>query len=292
MRVATRAAGFVLSFGRRPTAPPSVLRQRPSIRTLSMSALPPTKLLYFDDSFLLSAEATVLAVLPPPDATSCWKLALDSTVFYPFGGGQPADAGHISALGASLSVSDVRLTDGVVLHSLVALPPAELQPGVRVSLQVDAALRLLHARIHSAGHLLDVALVRCGFALDGGGVLTAGKGMHTPQEMWVEYAGKVPPEQHAPLIEQLNAKLVELLAAGGAVTASQRSYAEATELCRSYGPLPAYWKVDSSPRVVLMADSGCPCGGTHVQSLSQLGRVTVTAIRVKKGVTRISYALS
>lgn len=260
-----------------------------------MSALPPTRLLYFDNSFQTTGEATVLSVLPPADATAPWKLALDATVFYPCGGGQPADGGHIStSTGALLSVSDVRLVNGIVLHSLTTPPPAELQPGARVGLHVDAALRLLHARIHSAGHLLDVAFVRCGFALDGNGALalTASKGMHAPQEMWVEYTGKVPPEQHAALIEQLNAKLRELVAAGGPVTTAIHTYEKAANLCKGYGPLPSYWKADSSPRVVLMADSGCPCGGTHVQDLAQLVGVCVTGIRVKKGVTRVSYALS
>ena len=264
---------------------------------------PPTRLLYFDDSFLTTAEATVVALHPPTDAAASWKLALDATVFYPCGGGQPADAGHIStSSGAELVVCDVRLVDGVVLHSLAAPPPPELAPGARVSLHVDAALRLLHARIHSAGHLLDVALLRLGFALDGGGApdgapdaaprLTAAKGSHTPAEMWVEYTGKVPPESQAALIERLNASLGELIASGGAVSAAVHSYEEATELCRSYGPLPSYWKPESSPRVVLMADAGCPCGGTHVERLEQLGGVKVTGMRVKKGVTRISYALS
>ena len=35
----------------------------------------------------------------------------------------------------------------------------------------------------------------------------------------------------------------------------------------------------------------CPCGGTHVQSSGEIGRVTVTKIKCKKKVTKVSYRL-
>ena len=33
----------------------------------------------------------------------------------------------------------------------------------------------------------------------------------------------------------------------------------------------------------------CPCGGTHVTSTSELGRVVVDGIKVKGKATRVSY---
>ena len=41
-------------------------------------------------------------------------MVLDATVFYPQGGGQPADTGAISAAGTRFLVEDVRAKDGVV----------------------------------------------------------------------------------------------------------------------------------------------------------------------------------
>jgi len=37
---------------------------------------------------------------------------------------------------------------------------------------------------------------------------------------------------------------------------------------------------------------GCPCGGTHVSDISEVGEVKVTQIRVKKGVSKVSYNLA
>jgi len=41
-------------------------------------------------------------------------VVLDATVFYPQGGGQPADTGAISGVGTRFLVEDVRAKDGVV----------------------------------------------------------------------------------------------------------------------------------------------------------------------------------
>jgi len=46
-------------------------------------------------------------------------------------------------------------------------------------------------------------------------------------------------------------------------------------------------------RVVKMAGLGCPCGGTHVPQLGDLGAVTVTKIKSnpKKNETKVSYTV-
>ncbi|KVH91574.1 Threonyl/alanyl tRNA synthetase, class II-like, putative editing domain-containing protein [Cynara cardunculus var. scolymus] len=43
----------------------------------------------------------------------------------------------------------------------------------------------------------------------------------------------------------------------------------------------------SRPRIVKLGDfPGCPCGGTHVSDISELGNMKVTQMRTKKGVTK------
>lgn len=48
-------------------------------------------------------------------------------------------------------------------------------------------------------------------------------------------------------------------------------YSEAASLCG--GDLPPYIAKDSTPRVVVMVDgtTGCPCGGTHVADVGEIG---------------------
>jgi Ser-tRNA(Ala) deacylase AlaX len=57
--------------------------------------------------------------------------------------------------------------------------------------------------------------------------------------------------------------------------------------------LPPYIAAGSTPRVVVMlaGTEGCPCGGTHVADVAEIGAVQVTGVRVKKGVTRVSYTI-
>ena len=187
-----------------------------------------------------------------------------------------------------MDVLDVRLREAVVHHTVRGPLPAWLVPGARVRLQVDAAKRVLHARIHSSGHLLDVCMAQCGYP---GTVLQPTKGQHTPAESYVEYEGKVPPEDQQPLVGRLNDALKAAIAAGGPVQAGVHAYEQAAQLCG--GSLPPYIPGGSTPRVVVMPGScpGCPCGGTHVSDVASIGGVTVTGIRVKKGVTRISYTV-
>jgi Ser-tRNA(Ala) deacylase AlaX len=254
-------------------------------------SVPPTDLLFYSDTFCCEADATVVALLPAGSAGGAPTLLLDRTVFYPAGGGQSADAGDIECVrtGARAAVSDARLRDGVVHHALACddtHATVTFAPGDTVKLRVDSKLRLLHARLHSAGHLLDVAVARCGYPPD---VLKAGKGVHSPAEAYVEYTGKVPPEDQLPLLERVNVALAELIVHGGAVRAGVHSFSAAAALCG--GELPAYWTPGSTPRVVEMAGAGCPCGGTHVADLRQVGAVKCTGIRVKKGVTRIMYVV-
>jgi len=61
------------------------------------------------------------------------------------------------------------------------------------------------------------------------------------------------------------------------------------KLCGSF---PDYLPKTSDARMVNVGGVWCPCGGTHVSSLSQIGQIKITKIRVQKDKTRISYAVA
>lgn len=71
-------------------------------------------------------------------------------------------------------------------------------------------------------------------------------------------------------------------------------YSECTEdkikeLC---GEVPEYVKGKQHVRVISMADSACPCGGTHVSTTKDIGTVTIKPIKKKSGKEagiRVSY---
>ena len=55
----------------------------------------PTQKYYEADAFRTKADSILLAVEPDP-RTGGGRIALDGTVFYPEGGGQPADRGTLT----------------------------------------------------------------------------------------------------------------------------------------------------------------------------------------------------
>ena len=87
---------------------------------------------YFEaDAFRTRAESVLLAAVPD-SRTGGGLLALEGTVFYPEGGGQPADRGTLTLPdGTELAVTDVHEQDGILWHSVPSLPDTAV-PGITV----------------------------------------------------------------------------------------------------------------------------------------------------------------
>ena len=118
-----------------------------------------TRRLYYDDSFLHSFDARVVAVEPAENGRTA--VVLDQTAFYPTSGGQPFDTGVLQVNGAALRVNEVadRENDGAVIHYIEAAA-GDLTPGTAVHGDVDALRRRDHMQQHSGQHVLSAAFVR------------------------------------------------------------------------------------------------------------------------------------
>jgi misacylated tRNA(Ala) deacylase len=95
---------------------------------------------------------------------------LDRSVFYPAGGGQPADIGVLQTSSGELAVLSVKKLGGEVLHILgdgVALPA----PGEEVRGSIDWERRYRLMRTHTALHVL------CGVVFRDFGALVTGGNM-------------------------------------------------------------------------------------------------------------------
>jgi misacylated tRNA(Ala) deacylase len=103
-----------------------------------------TDLLYFDDSYLKSFDATVLEA----DQEA---VVLDRTAFYPGGGGQPADSGELGSGGRVWRVSRAKKESGKLWHRLDGEAPA-VGSTVRGELDWDRRYQLM--RTHTAMHIL------------------------------------------------------------------------------------------------------------------------------------------
>jgi len=131
----------------------------------------------YSDAYARNVEARVAAV----DAGDTTAVVLDRTVFYPGGGGQPADTGAIirAADGATWPVRSARKVEGEIVHEL---EPAGAQPGALpaagevVSAEIDWPRRHLLMRTHTALHVLCGVVWRDYGAQVTGGNMEPGSG--------------------------------------------------------------------------------------------------------------------
>ena len=114
-----------------------------------LADLPKTEKLFYDDQGRTEFEAVVLDVFERDEG---YDIVLDQTMFYPEGGGQPADRGSFTGGETTVDVVDVQEVDGVVLHRTDADPGK----GEFVRGQVDGErrdrLRAHHTATHLIGH--------------------------------------------------------------------------------------------------------------------------------------------
>ena len=110
---------------------------------------------YFEqDAFRTECESVILAA-EPDEKTDGGRIALDGTVFYPEGGGQPADRGTLTLPdGTVLRVSDVHEQAGVIWHTVDALPAAAA-PGAAVTGCIDWDWRFDKMQQHTGEHILS-----------------------------------------------------------------------------------------------------------------------------------------
>ena len=181
-----------------------------------------------------------------------WAVVCDRTVFHPQGGGQPSDIGLIN----DVSVRKVIHTPDAIIHLCEA--PLEGE----VSMAVDGKTRRLHSRLHSAGHIIGFVGDELGWH--------ATKGNHFPGESRVVFEPKNPKAIQLTEAEVLQSEVNALI--------SKKLERRITEIdglrYLTWGDLRAY-----------------PCGGTHVANTEEIGKVTISKIKMKKGQISVSYSL-
>ena len=117
--------------------------------------------LYHRDSYAREIDAAVVAV----DGE---RVALDDTVFYAQGGGQPFDQGTLAWDGGEARVVEVRSEGGRVWHRLEGGAPPE---GAAVRGTLDWERRFALMRAHTALHILSGIIWRdLGAPVTGGGM--------------------------------------------------------------------------------------------------------------------------
>lgn len=224
-----------------------------------------TILLFRDDAYQKETLAVVTAVTPEGG------IVVDRTVFYATAGGQPGDRGTLLRTNGSEIPIETAIY-GPSKVDIVHVPvggPVLPEPGEAVTLRLDWATRHRRMRMHTALHLLSVALP---FPVTGGSI---GED-ESRLDFDIPEAGLDK--------DEITAKLAEMIASGAKV--SERWISD-EELLANPGLVKtmAVKPPMGTGKVRLVEIAGLdlqPCGGTHVRSLEEIGAVQVSKIE-KKG---------
>ncbi|MBN30319.1 MAG: alanyl-tRNA editing protein [Euryarchaeota archaeon] len=211
------------------------------------------------------------------------RVVLDRTLFYPLGGGQHWDTGVLAGPNGDLHVSEVRGRNDVH-HSVGA--DHQLEVGDEVRGTVDWETRYAHMRMHTAQHLVS------GLAYEMfDGVRTVGNQIHADRSRIDFNPISFDEVMLQSLIDGANERIDE----GLDVTDSVMTRGEINAIMP-----PERTNMDLLPasvnelRIVQIGDrvDMCPCAGTHVSNIRELGHVELLGKKSKgKGTQRLSYRL-
>lgn len=226
-----------------------------------------TKMLFREDAYLREAEGRVTEITPEGG------VVLDATIFYAQGGGQPGDSGALHWDDRILEVATCVKGEG----GQIALVPAEPAPlpavGTKLRQSLDWERRYGHMRVHTALHLLSVVIP----LPVTGGAIGAEKGRldfdmpDAPEDkLAVEAALQELIDRDLPVCEEW---------------ISDDDLAANPGLVKTLSVKPP--KGQGMVRLVRIGAGDAsvdlqPCGGTHVATTGEIGRIRIGKVE-KKG---------
>ena len=226
-----------------------------------------TRQLFREDAYLRESSAMVTAI------TDEGGIVLNRTVFYPISGGQPGDSGTLEWDGKTLEIATTVKGEGQDIILLAAEPIAIPPLGAVVQQKLNWDRRYRHMRMHTALHLLSVALP---LPVTGGAIGT--------EKSRLDFDMPETPEDKTALEADLNRL------AGCNMDVSEEWITEAEldaqpELVKTMSVQPPRGAGQIRlVRIGVGAETADlqPCGGTHVANTSEIGTLRIGKIE-KKG---------
>lgn len=225
-----------------------------------------TRPLFRDDAYARVGRGTVVRL------TDRGGVVLDASLFYPTGGGQAGDMGRISWEGGRMAVATT-VKDG---DDIVLVPPegvAAPGPGTEIEQALDWDARHAMMRLHTGLHLLSVVIP-----------LPVTGGQITPLKGRLDFDMPDAPEDKQALEDALNA-LVEADHPVSETWITDADLEANPGLVKTMSVTPPMGA--GKVRLVRIGTEASqvdlqPCGGTHVRSTGEIGRLILGKIE-KKG---------
>ncbi|MDD1719221.1 MAG: alanine--tRNA ligase, partial [Methanoregulaceae archaeon] len=238
-----------------------------------IKGLPATRRLYYEQPCATEFEGMVI------DSFDGY-VVMDQTLFYPEGGGQPADTGMLITAESMVRVEEVAKIGEVILHQVSG---GVLKRGDRIKGIIDEERRWSLMRHHTATHLL----LRASKEVLGAHIHQAGaqKGPESSRIDIRHYTHITPDELHR---IEIAANRMVMADCPVAVTHMDRVAAEQEHGFSLYqGGVPP----GRNLRIVSVAGDVEACAGTHCESTGEIGTIKIIRVEhIQDGIERIEFS--
>ena len=222
-------------------------------------------MLFIEDPYLKEFNAKILNI-------NLNQITLDQTAFYARSGGQPGDVGQLTINGNTINIIDtIKDQESNIIH--IAENNIELAIGKKIQGTINWNKRYKHMRMHSALHLLCSVI-----PLDvTGGQIGYDKSRldFNAQDYKIEK-------------EEIEYKINTLVKEDHEISyqwITNYDLEQQPELVRTMSVKPP--KINGKIRLVKIGNVDLqPCGGTHVKSTAEIGKIKIGKIENKGKMNR------
>lgn len=188
-------------------------------------------------------------------------IQLNETIFHPKGGGQLSDEGTIGGIKIEYVHKEIvdksRWDQFEILHCFNENQELGFKVGDEVELKVDPLKRMLHSRLHTAGHIVSESVKKNFPSLEGY------QGKHYPNDSYVKFRILEP---------TLNLDKEEI---------KQKTTAELHAWIIEDFPI-SNLVLPTGIRSIKITQDWAACGGTHLESLKEIGSVEIADVSINK----------
>ena len=205
-------------------------------------------------------------------------VVLDRTAFYAEGGGQPDDTGFLRWDGGEAKVLRVQKEKGLVRHFVDRIPAADDVHGV-----VDWERRYAHMRMHTSQHLMSGLMFRIY------GARTVGNQIHADRSR-IDFQ----PANFTPAdLERIERECNDVVASAADVRIFEEDRVVVENKIEDRALMDLIPRSIRRLRIIQVGEADyCPCGGTHLKNVREIGAVHILGKRSKgKETDRVEYEL-
>ena len=223
--------------------------------------------LFWNDSYKKQASSVLKAIIDQEG------LILENSLFYPTSGGQPCDQGHLEIRKHSLKVQNVKKIEEGEALIIPEFIPNDLKIGEPVKQKIDWDLRYKYMKMHTALHLLSVVIPL---------PVTGGQIGNTKSRLDFNMPEAIGDKK---IIEDKINDLINSDFLTEQLWITEKELEEKPELVKTMSVSPP--KGGGDVRLICIKSENeqvdlQPCGGTHINRTSEIGKIEIGKIE-KKG---------